>query len=73
MDSFQISILILQIINIVFSICVGPLVTAVVEFTRRIERSNCCGSNVELTHIDEIRKTTPPEFVEQQKNVDYEI
>ena len=37
MDSFQISILILQIVNIVFSICVGPLVTAVIEFTRRIE------------------------------------
>jgi len=70
MDTFQISILILQIINIVFSICVGPLVTAVVELTRRIERSNCCGSNVELTHIDEIRKTPPPEFVEQKNAID---
>ena len=49
MDSFQISILILQIVNIIFSICVGPLVTAFVEFSRRIERSNCCGSSVELS------------------------
>ena len=51
MCSFQISILILQIVNIIFSIGVGPLVTAFVEFSRRIERSNCCGSNVELAPV----------------------
>ena len=56
MDSFQISILILQIVNIVFSVCIAPLVSGAIEFTRRIEKSNCCGGNLELTHINELKK-----------------
>jgi hypothetical protein len=55
MSPFEISILILQIVNIVFSLCIGPLITAIVEFSRRIEKSNCFGSSIELTKINELK------------------
>ena len=34
----------------------APIVTAGVEFTRRIEKSNCCGSSIELTHINDLKE-----------------
>jgi len=36
---------------------IGPLIIGVVEFTKRIEKSSCCGgSSIELTHINDLKQ-----------------
>lgn len=54
MTPVEITILVLQILNILFTLCISPLVSGFVEFTKRIEKSNCFGSSIELTKINEI-------------------
>lgn len=45
---------------------VTPIITAFIEFTRRIERSNCFGSSIELTKYEDIKK----ELVETKSKQD---
>ena len=35
---------------------VSPIITAGIEFTRRIERSSCLGGNIQLTHINDLKE-----------------
>ena len=36
---------------------IGPLITGAIEFSKRIERSSCCGgSSIELTHINDLKQ-----------------
>jgi len=56
MSTFEIILLILQIVNIIFSLCITPIITGVIEFSKRIEKSSCFGSSVELTKINELKK-----------------
>jgi len=35
---------------------VGPLVTGLIELTKRVEKSSCCGSSVELTKINDVKQ-----------------
>ena len=36
---------------------VGPIITGIVEFSRRIEKSSCCyGSSIELTKINDLKQ-----------------
>ena len=34
----------------------SPIISCGIEFSRRVERSSCCGSNMELTHINDMKK-----------------
>lgn len=58
MNSFEISILILQIINLVLA-SIGPLILAISSFIKRIQSSQCCGSRVDLKEQS---------FIAQEKN-----
>ena len=55
---------------------IGPLVTGIIEFSKRIEKSSCCGSNVELSPSqihEEIKKTTSEHQIkmnEQNEQID---
>lgn len=50
-----IALIIISSVGLITSL-VGPLVTGVVEFSRRIEKSSCFGSSLELTKINEIKQ-----------------
>ena len=55
---------------------IGALVIGVVEFTKRTEKSSCCGSNLELSPSqihEEIKKTTSEHQIkmnEQNEQID---
>ena len=51
---------------------ISPLITGVVEFTKRIEKSSCCGSQISLSEVDKLNKTTSEhnmKLEDQQKQI----
>ena len=38
------------------TLLLSPIMSCAIEFSRHIEKSSCCGSNMELTHINDMKK-----------------
>jgi hypothetical protein len=62
--------IILQVVNMGLTAVIVPVVGAVIEFMRRVEKSSCCGSNIELTHINELKEELKATKSEHQIQID---
>ena len=56
MDPITVAI-ILQVVNMGLTVVIVPVVGAVIEFSRRIQSSSCCGgSSIELSSVKELKE-----------------
>jgi hypothetical protein len=66
----QIVNLVVTIVNLLLTLVIAPLVAAFITFLNRIEKSSCCGGNLELADLKHTVSMSHDEIQRIKKSID---